>query len=145
VPAAYDDGGMDVVSRRLLIAPLVTVAGLAWTGAPAVVATAQALDHPAWSDPDVDHPLGPVPVDETSWWPPGRRYEWIGQSTGETIVRIDPWGSATAGHVWTAGVVASTGFLGTWLWNGTRPLPRLRRPRRVDHRRCDSAHVAVGE
>ncbi len=119
---------MDDAFRRLLIGPLVLVAGLAWTSAPSFAAAAKALDHPAWSDPDVDHPLGPVPVDETSWWPPGRRYEWVGQSTGDTIVRVDPWGSAAAGHIWTAGVTGVTGFFGRWIWKGARPFPRFRLP-----------------
>lgn len=95
-----------------------------WTvaGVPAFAAAGLALDHPAWSGPDVDPPLGPVSVDETSWWPPGSRYEWMGQSTGRTIVKVDPWDSAATGHLWTGCVAAATGFLVFWLWWGSRPL-----------------------
>ena len=106
---------MDDASRRILMVPLVVVAGLLWTALPSFAATGLALDHPAWSSPEVDPPSGPLKVDETSWWPPGRRYVWTGQSTGRTIERVDPWGLAEVGHAWTAGVAAVAGFFGTWL------------------------------
>ena len=116
---------MKVALRRLLIVPLVAVAGFAGAGLPTYAAASLALDHPPWSDPDIDHPLGAVPVDEVSWWPPGRRYEWTGQSTGTTIERIDPWDPTAVGHLWTGGAAGATGFSAAWLWRGRRPLPHI--------------------
>ncbi len=112
-------------TRRTLIAPLVAAAVLVWAALPAFAAAGLALDHPAWSAPDIDPPAGPLTADEPSWWPPGHRYRWTGQSTSASIERVDPWGSPTAGHVWTATVTAATGFAVWWLWRGARPvLPR---------------------
>lgn len=113
--------------RRLLIAPVIVAAALLWTALPTFAATMLALDHPAWADPGVDHPSGPVATDETSWWPPGRRYAWTGQSTGATIERIDPWNPVAVGHLWTAGVATATGVVARWLWRG-RISPTRRRP-----------------
>jgi len=104
------------------------MAGLVWVEVPGFAAAGLALDHPAWSDPDVDSPAGAPAVDETSWWPPGRRYEWTGQRTGNTFEAIDPWNSTFIGHLWTAGVVAGTGLFVYWLWRGSTLAPRTRLP-----------------
>ncbi len=121
------------LSRRLRFAPLVVTAGIVWATLPAFAAAGLALDHPAWSAPDTDPPAGPLTADQPSWWPPGHRYRWTGQSTGASIERVDPWGSPTAGHVWTAGVIAATGGLAWWLWRGAPPLL----PHRPDVRRWE--------
>lgn len=111
----------------MLVAPLVMAAAIVWAMLPAFAAAGLALDHPAWSAPGIDPPAGPLTADEPSWWPPGHRYRWTGQTTGATIERVDPWGSPTAGHVWTAAVTGATGGLAWWLWRGAPPL-RRRRP-----------------
>lgn len=121
-PAPGSGPGRPGSSRRLLIVPLVVAAVLVWAVVPAFAAAGLALDHPAWSAPDVDPPAGPLTADEPSLWPPGHRYRWTGQNSGEAIERVDPWGSPTAGHLWTAGVTAATGALAWWLWSGARPL-----------------------
>lgn len=107
--AAYDEPMRDAVSRRVLIVPLVVVAALLWIAVPSFAAAGLALDHPAWSSPEVDPPSRPLAVDRQSWWPPGLRYVWTGQSTGSTIERVDPWGAPNLGHAWTAGMTAVAG------------------------------------
>ena len=107
--------------RRSLILPVVLGVGLVWVGVPSIVAAGLALDRPAWSHPEIDRPHGSVDVDEMFWWPPGRRYEWRGQNTGETIVRIDPWDPTAIGHVWTGVTLGGTGLLTLWIWTGRRP------------------------
>lgn len=107
------------MTRRLFIAPLVVVAAIVWAAVPAFAAAGLALDHPAWAASGVDPPAGPVAVDEASWWPPGHRYRWTGQSSGEAIDRIDPWGSPAIGHIWTAAVAVATSGAAGWLWRST--------------------------
>lgn len=131
----YDEPMKDAVARRTLIVPLIVVAVLLWIALPSFAAAGLALDHPAWSSPDVDPPSGPLTVDGASWWPPGHRYVWTGQSTGSTIERVDPWGAPSVGHAWTAGVTAVAVFVGAWLWRGFRPFPRLKLPDRTDYHR----------
>jgi hypothetical protein len=123
---ALYDGFSVTCFRRLLVAPLLAVAFLLWAGVPNLIAAGAALDHPGWSGPDVDQPAGRPAIDERSWWPPGRRYEWIGPRSGATIERIDPWNPTVLGHVWTGALVAATLLLSWWSWTGCRPLRWLR-------------------
>lgn len=125
------------ISGRWLIVPLLIAAALSWVAVPAFAAAGLALDHPAWAAPDIDPPAGPLTADEASWWPPGHRYQWAGQSSGRPIERIDPWGHPAAGHAWTASVAAATGFAAWSLWRGTAPLARIRQRRRPDVHRWE--------
>jgi hypothetical protein len=114
----------------LLAAVMATLA--VWIGVPLYTATGLALDHPAWSKPG-SGTGGPPLVDRTSYWPPGRRYEWIDVRTGLRRSAVDPWGSSSIGwYVWTL-VVAM--FLALVLRAILRP-----RQLRMEH----GASVAVG-
>lgn len=81
-----------------------------WMVLPAFAAAGKALDHPAWSDPTSGHGGGPPISDTTSWWPPGRRYEWLGGNPSRVYQAVDPWSSPWQGHLWTA-VIAGIGIL----------------------------------
>lgn len=71
-----------------------------WFGLPAFAAAGLALDHPAWSDPD-DPAIGHA-ESSTSWFPPGTRYEWIGGTSSQRRVEVDPWGpSLVTPILWT--------------------------------------------
>ncbi len=110
--------------RRLAAVGVVLVGVLLWIVIPAYVAAGMALDNPAWDNPDdpaLDPARGGPFVDRTSWWPPGRHYEWTGAITGTHRRAVDPWGNPVGGHVWTAAVALATGAAVVRVVRGRRP------------------------
>ncbi len=103
------------VTRTVTTAIVVVVAAVIWGGVPGVVAAGTALDHPAWSDPTRD-PGNMAIEDSTSWWPPGRRYAWIGGQSGRKHTAVDPWTHLGQGHAWTAAVLLVTGAIVLVIW-----------------------------
>jgi hypothetical protein len=107
----------------MLTAAIIGVLAVIWALVPMFAAAGKALDHPAWS-PSVGS-ASDLEVDQTSWWPPGRRYEWLSsEPEGRREVAIDPWDRTAEGHGWTASVVAVAAGSLLWLHRG-----RFRRDR----------------
>jgi hypothetical protein len=112
--------------RWLAIGFVAIITAILWAGIPAMMAAGLALDHPAWARREND-PGSTAVSDTTSWWPPGRQYEWVGSESRVRHVAIDPWDSPTQGHVWTVAVFS----VGTFL---ILCMAWLLRPRDLAHR-----------